>query len=152
MKPSDSEAERRIHHQPSPPQRAVHYLLHCRQFILKSREKERFSQIVKNKPRVIRRCGCRFFWPYFCKFLILLTLQFLFRFRKQKIKGGKKRKRNSFWGQRPADGGGDFDVFASCLRQAAASAPYLLLKSSRKKKIPHPPEIGFAYFPLKEKC
>ncbi len=26
-------------------------------------------------------------------------------------KGGKKRKRNSFWEQRSADGGGDFDVF-----------------------------------------
>jgi len=79
--------------------------------------------------------------------LILLTLQFLFRFRKpvvsgvepQKIKGGKKKKRNSFRGQSTADGGGDFDVFASCRRQAAASAPYLLLKSSRKGKVPtHP--------------
>jgi hypothetical protein len=38
-------------------------------------------------------------------------LQFLFCFRKQKIKGGKEKKRNSFRGQSTADGGGDFDVF-----------------------------------------
>jgi len=61
-------------------------------------------------------CECRFFLAFFYNLLIFLALQFLFRFRKQKIKGGKERKRNSFWGQRPADGGGDFDVFASCLR------------------------------------
>ena len=146
VKPSDSEAERCIHHQPSPPQRAVHYFLHCRQLNLKRRKKERFSQLVKNKPRVSRKYGCRLFLAYFCKFLILLTLQFLFCFRKQKIKRGKERKRNSFWGQRPADGGGDFDVFASCLRQAAASAPQLLLKSSRKGK-PPPTRNRLCLFP-----
>ena len=80
VKPSDSEAERCIHHQPSPPKRAVHYQLQCRQLNLKSREKERFRQFVENKPRVIRRYGCRLFWANFCKFLILLTLQFLFCF------------------------------------------------------------------------
>ena len=39
--------------------RAVHYQLHCRQLNLKSCKKERFSQLVENKPRVNRRCGCR---------------------------------------------------------------------------------------------
>ena len=93
------------------------------QLNLKSRKKERFSQLVKNKPRVIRRCGCRFFLAFFYNLLIFLKFRFLFRFRKQKIKGSKERKRNSFWGQRTANGGGDFDVFASCLRQSAHQLP-----------------------------
>ena len=147
MKPSDSEAERYIHHQPSPPQRAVHYHLHCRQFLLKSCKKERFRQLVKNKPRVNRRYGCRFFLAYFCKFLILLTLQFLFRFRKQKIKGGKKKKRNSFRGQSTADGGGDFDVFASCPSGNPHINSLVAVKKQPKRKTPHPPEIGKAYSP-----
>jgi hypothetical protein len=71
--------------------------------------------------------------------LILLTLQFLFRFRKQKIKGGKERKRNSFRGQSTADGGGDFDVFK---KQPKKNPPPL--PAGRQA-----PEIGFAYFPLK---
>jgi len=117
----------------------VHYQSQCRQLNLKRRKKERFSQLVENEPRVSRKSGCRFFLAYFCNPLIFLTLQFLFRFRKQKIKWGKKKKRNSFRGQSAANGGGDFDVFASCLRQAAASAPQLLLKSSLKEKFPtHP--------------
>ena len=124
VKPNDdSEAERCRHHKRSPPKRAVHYQLQCRQLNLKCCKKERFRQLVENKPRVIRRYGCRFFWANLCRFLILLKLRFSFRFKKQKIKGGKKRKGNSFRGQSTANGGGDFDVFASCLWQAAASAP-----------------------------
>jgi len=39
------------------------------------------------------------------------------------------------------------------LRAIRTSTPQLLLKSSRKGKFPpRPPEIGFAYFPLKEIC
>jgi len=52
------------------------------QLNLKCCEKERFSQLVKNKPRVNRRYGCRPFdlaqgmlsLANFCNFLILLTL------------------------------------------------------------------------------
>jgi len=36
-------------------QRAVHYILHCRQLNLKCREKEPFRQLVENKPRVSRK-------------------------------------------------------------------------------------------------
>jgi len=45
--------------------------------------------------------------------------------KKERIKGGKKRKRNSFSGGCAADWRGDFDVFASCLRQAAVITPQL---------------------------
>ena len=114
-------------------------------------------QEPQNHPSVLTRSvsrmyGCRFFLAYFYKFLILLTLQFLFCFRKQKIKGGKKRKRNSFWGQSTANGEGDFDVFASCPSGNPHINSLVAVKKQPKRKIPHPPEIGFAYFPLKEIC
>ena len=50
------------------------------QLNLKRCEKERFSQLVENEPRVSRKYGCRFFLAYFYNLLILLTLQFLFCF------------------------------------------------------------------------
>jgi hypothetical protein len=87
---------------------------------------------------------------FFYNLLIFLALQFLFCFGKQKIKGGKKRKRNSFWGQRPADGGGDFDVFASSPSGNPHINSPVAVKKQPKRKIPHPPEIGFTYFPPKK--
>ena len=69
--------------------------------------KERKKNIVKPKQKAIRKSGCRLSAQIFHKSLILLTLCFLFLFKKEKIKGGEKRKRKNFLL-------GDFDVFASC--------------------------------------
>jgi hypothetical protein len=70
VKPSDSEAEWCIHHKRSPPQRAVHQERLYRQLNLKCCKKERFRQFVKNKPRVIRKCGGKsyFFLILYCSY------------------------------------------------------------------------------------
>jgi len=59
----------------------------------------------------------------FHKSLFFLALYLLFLFKKEKIKGGEKRKRKNSFGRKNAFLLGDFDVFASCLRQAAVITP-----------------------------
>jgi len=65
--------ERRTHHSRSPlndVQKAEAHGASFSQFRLKSCEKERFRQLVKNKPRVIRKFGCSLSGNLLCESLI----------------------------------------------------------------------------------
>jgi len=55
-----------------------------------------------------------------------------FRLRKEKIKWAKKRNRNSFPKQSPANGWGDFDVFRTIRLSGSQSAPQPLVVAKKQ--------------------
>ena len=131
-----------LRHLPSPPQRAD-ASCYLSQFCLEYSKKERFGEFVKKEPRVSRRYGCRFFSPNLEYSLIFLTFLIFFRLRKEKIKWAKKRNRNFFPKQSPADGWGDFDVFRTIRLSGSQSAPQPLVVAKKQpvEKKPHPPKF-----------
>ncbi|MBD3247807.1 hypothetical protein GF382_00780 [Candidatus Falkowbacteria bacterium] len=115
--PSPSEGERSKRHQRSPLEptfRRRKRAVEGSGFQVKGTQIEGFEDLVESQPTVSRKFGCRLFWGIFYKYFVFLTFWFFFLLKKQKIKGFKKQKINSFLGARAAGGGGDFDVFASC--------------------------------------
>jgi len=64
-----------------------------------------------------------------------LALYFLFLFKKEKIKGGEKRKRKNLFL-------GDFDVFASSALRNPPINSLVASKKQMKRKIPRPPAVA----------